>query len=479
MQARQARQARKTSSFSERIRPGVRAGILRRAASHGRAMRLSRADGRRAAGKPRCSWNRPTEMLLGGLLLLCLACQPTSPPSPSSQNSQAADNLWSDSASLSERAETILALRDGIERARLFATLLRAAQPADIDSIVEALENSSRDYGDVELTLFGEWWASFDPTAAFEWTETHWQAEHPRVISNVVRTWARQDPQAAYKYGYSNRRLSGSPFFRTELTTAVVVGWVESGEPGVLEFAVGLRDTATVQRAFRALGRITVATRGTAQALAWARDVDDLDEANKRHLILNFVSAAADQDPLLTVEFASSLQASGRGYSQLMPRIGRRWARHEPLAAITWAEHLEDPDQRAATLLDITSEWFSNDEDAAGRWVEAQGIQPWLEPAIRMYVQNKIRRAGPDENWQALIEDWTLAVSKDQERWGLTTMVLQRWVVHDENASFAWIDTHTDALPSEYREKAKSPPEQNRVRFLRQSARNAARREAS
>jgi hypothetical protein len=144
-----------------------------------------------------------------------------------------------------------------------------------------------------------------------------------------------------------------------------------------------------------------------------------------------------------------------------------------------WAEHLEDVDKRAATLLEIASTWFRTDQDSATEWVEAHGKQPWLEPAIRMYVQNKIRRAGPDENWQALIEDWTLGVTRDEERWGLTTLVLQRWVSHDEGASFAWIDAHADALPSAYREKAKSPTEENRAKFLRHSARNAAKRKAS
>ena len=53
------------------------------------------------------------------------------------------------------------------------------------------------DLGEIDLVLLAEWWAGFDPEAAFEWTHREWTAEHPAVVVQVFRAWGRSDPAAA------------------------------------------------------------------------------------------------------------------------------------------------------------------------------------------------------------------------------------------------------------------------------------------
>ena len=408
---------------------------------------------------------------LGVLLLLCAACQPPSADAPDA--AEEAEALWSSSASLSERTQIILSLQDGIERAHRFTTLLESADPGEALSIAEVLEFSPRDIGDIELALFGEWWATFDPAAAFQWAEGTWRSDHPRVISTVVRTWARQDPRAAYQYGFENRPLGGAPFFRDELIDAVIVGWSESGQPGALAFALAQKKLTTLQRALRALGRIRVALDGPEKALVWARDVEIADDTHKRYLMLNVASAAADQDPRLTAAFLGELRAAGGDYPGVYQRIAARWARYEPVAAMEWVEQLEEGEERDRAIGAIATHWLNRDPEAARAWIEAEGPQPWLGPAIGHYIRRELREAGPDTKWQAMMERWTLPLANEIERWGTTSLVLQRWSAHDEEAALAWLDAHPDLLPADYAQKATSLTDEVRAQILRQSAPNA------
>ncbi len=418
-------------------------------------------------------------MLLGALLLFCLGCQP---PTSSSLKSEAAGALWNESASLTEQAEIILRLQNGIERARLFATLLGSAEPEDVDWIPEALERSPRERGDVELALFGEWWASFDPVAAYEWSRSHWLSESPRVLTAVIRTWARQDPQAANEFTleYSRPFAGGANILRSEVIEAILVGWVESGEPGSLDVALEIKDLSTRRGALRALGRIRVTTQGAAQALSWALGAEVAEESQRVALLRSVMSAAADQEPRVAAEFAASLEASGQDYRRMYPRIGQRWARWEPIAAMDWVEQLEEGDQRDQTVKSITEMWLRRNPETARTWFEAQDSpQQWLEPAIGEYVDRLLRDAAPDANWQAMLERWTLPLTQDQSRWDLNVKVLSRWIVHDEDASTAWLEAHPDVLPARHRRHLKSLVETQREKYLRQSARNAEKRRAS
>ncbi len=68
----------------------------------------------------------------------------------------------------------------------------------------------------------------------------------------------------------------------------------------------------------------------------------------------------------------------------------------------------------------------------------------------------------------------TLLPKADEiERWGTTSLILQRWSARDEEAALAWLDAHPDLLPADYAQKATSLTDEVRAQILRQSAPNA------
>jgi hypothetical protein len=412
-------------------------------------------------------------MLFACLLLPSLACDSGSSGRP--EASAGGEPLWDASASTVERAAIILALPDGVERIRRFAELLQASDVDDAPEIAEVFEFSVRDAGDVELAVFAEWWTHAEPETAYRWADDHWRSDSPRVVATVVRTWAREDPALAFEFGFRNRRLGGAPFFRDELIDAVIVGWVESGQPGVLDFIFSkMKDPSKLQRALRSLGRAKVVTLGVPGALEWATEANFTDPKARNYLVVNVASAAADQDPELVAEFIASKEAEGQPFPGVHRRIAARWARYEPLEAIQWIEGLEDEKEREHAIDGAAINWFLKDPRGAFEWYEAQDFEPWLEPMATQYFQARLRMAKPDFDWQALIEEHALPIQTDNIRWGVIALTLQRWSAQDADAVEAWLAANPDVLPERYAESVRTMTDRQRERMQKEAADNAA-----
>ena len=122
------------------------------------------------------------------------------------------------------------------ERVQRVAEILETARPDQLGKILAAFESAPLPWGDAEYALFASWWARFDPEEAiFYCFDDEFRLNHPHPIREVLRVWGRQDPAAviASNWLIGNTQVPGlNPAF----VEPFVIGWFESGQPGLLEW---------------------------------------------------------------------------------------------------------------------------------------------------------------------------------------------------------------------------------------------------
>ena len=84
-----------------------------------------------------------------------------------------------------------------LRRVTELGSLLARLGPDAVPAVTAVFDAAPMNRGDVELALFGSWWAGLDPEAAWQWTKTDWRAEHTVVMAAIARSWAHCDPKAA------------------------------------------------------------------------------------------------------------------------------------------------------------------------------------------------------------------------------------------------------------------------------------------
>jgi hypothetical protein len=395
------------------------------------------------SGSPRAPAPIGAGLRLLGLaaLVLSLSCTPRD---EASRRGAAGDaGLRGDA--LTEAVRARLADPDGLERARSIAELLQSTEPESLDDVLAGFRASSLDHGDVELALFAEWWAHFDPESAFHFSQRYWRMDHPRVASTIVRSWARRDPESAHTFGLVWQDLSGSPLFRDELVDALLVGWSESGEPGALEFAAEIPDMAARQRGLRTLARLRLARRGPQATLEWASEAPGLPDGVRRQLVQAAVSVTAQDAPRLAAEWIDRIGRERFEEAGLVGRTAGAWARTEPEAALAWTATLEAGWERRDAVRRAMTAWLEIDPSAAAEWLGRQPPATWLDPAHGVYIRRAVVSNDYHVDWQALLDGPELRSIQDADRRSATrTWLLQRWLIVDEAGARRWIAERPD-----------------------------------
>lgn len=386
--------------------------------------------------------------LLGAALLLGCGAPASDPSTP--QSSPRPDAAADADTPLHERVRRIADGSDGIERARALTTLLQASGPEDLDEIRRGLATSQRVRGDVELALFAEWWAGFDPLEAFKWTQFEYRADHPRVVSAVIRTWARRSPEEAMSLGHLGPRMASG--FGSEINHAAIVGWYESGEPGLFDWILSINANDTQQKALATYVSMRVLDDGPRGALAWADAESSGQEALRRWLFQRVLSTTAEFDAETSVAMLEELRGRGEEMNDYAERIGARWAKWDPEAMMAWAATLEDADERREVVERGYATWLRRKPEEAIAWLEVQEVEPWLEPAVPQYLQRTVGREAPDVEWEAVLDRWLGAVTAPDTRRRAAMTVLRFWVAHDPDGAVAWMDARP-GLPEVVRSK--------------------------
>ncbi len=362
----------------------------------------------------------------------------------------------------------ILQHPDSLERATRVAQILQRSGPERLETLRTAFEEAALDRGDIEYELFGDWWARFDPKAAFAFAESNLRTDHLGVGVAIARAWARTDPQGAVDSGFLGHDPLSPGFqlvsgMRIELLDALVVGWFESGNPGLEEWIQGLTKASDISRALRTYARIRVIHNGDEETLAWTRQ-PTFSPTKQRLLLAGALSVISRQNPQLAAGWMKIAEEDGVDIRTFMPRIAHGWARHQPLQALEWVGTFPDGPERTRSVARVGHAWLKQDEEAVARWLDTRVGEAWTDAlrfsAVRFHVKHHDYRV----DWPRLMERSEQIVGRDQSL-GNLSWVLQRWLVADPPGAEAWIESHPDSLPEKSLERARgiSPKERAEI----------------
>src|SRR5262245_28054748 len=226
--------------------------------------------------KPQLVWSIAAGSVLAGLALGWSLRAPEIPSSPI-RGEQVAD-----------RARDALAIRDPLDRSARWTSLLERARADSLSPLRDAIAAAPLDVGDPEVVAFATWWARFDPKAALDWTGTEWRAQSRLVVAAVFRMWAHAEPAVAFA------RIAMIPEFHHDAAIdAVIVGWHESGKPGLVEHVQSLPHDVFRQRVAEKLARRLVLALGGEGATRWLATLQD--PPFREMMAMRIASAAAEQ----------------------------------------------------------------------------------------------------------------------------------------------------------------------------------------
>ena len=383
-------------------------------------------------------------LLMSAFVVGLTACEPAGPSSGDAAREDPFGSPLAANATLHE------ALRhpDVLERTIAVSRFFQTAKPEQLDDIQHEFRIAPLDRGDVEYALFGAWWARFDPIAAFFHADNDLRMEQPRVITEVLRTWAFMDPQGLVKAEAYGQALVSKSGFRSEMFDSIVVGWYESGEPGLDDFIFNQADSEARQIGLKAWVRMKVIHEGAEAALQWTQDVD-YHKDTKRLLLAAALSVVAHEDPQLCVEWIGKAEELGIDIRTFVPRIANVWGHHDPEAALDWVMEYPDSTERFRAIQRVARKWRQKDPVRMQQWLmeKESSIDPKSIGLLRYQTYNAVvEDAGYAPDWVGLLER-AMPLSETERGPQIKLWVLQRWTYVDPDAANAWIAENPDVLP--------------------------------
>jgi GNAT superfamily N-acetyltransferase len=218
-----------------------------------------------------------------------------------------------------------------------------------------------------------------------------------------------------------------------------------------------------------AMVRRRAVREGAEATLRWAEALPDDEDSFRLQVFQRVASTVAEIDPERAAGWATQHAADAW---DLPRRVGVRWVRRDPLAAMAWLATLPAGRGREIGVRETYLIFLRTNRPAALAYVEQATLEPWLDPAVSLYtkaIMSDPVRAPHALAWAARISDATL---RD------TTIVLigRVWLVADEAAALAWMETAE--ISDGMRQKILTlPPRQRKLAAERKQAAAGARPE--
>jgi hypothetical protein len=210
-----------------------------------------------------------------------------------------------------------------------------------------------------------------------------------------------------------------------------MVGWQESGMPGLIEYVEEIEDVERRQLAAEVLARRIVTQRGPEGAMAWVETLED--SAFRQVMNVRIASSVAQIDPEVAAHWAEPQIVAAERPTGLPRRVGTRWIRSDPDAAFAWLAGLPAGKDRDDGVTESFRDWLRHDRDAAFAWIAERELEPWSEPAFGVYAM-AISVERPEEGLD-LVQRFDDHALRDQN----TTVLLRRWLNADPEPAEAWI----------------------------------------
>jgi hypothetical protein len=318
-------------------------------------------------------------------------------------------------------------------RTEALARQLEGLGPDSLEPVRDAYESVLLDIGDIELVLFGEWWAGFDPRAALKWTHHHWNTRlSVPVLKGVMRAWGRSDPLKAMGAAIGT---APNGVIRRRWVDSVLRGWDESVHDGALSFAQSLGPGPDRQWALSVVSRRRVMRDGHDAVIAWVEDLpdDDDDELFKLNAYRRVAAAVAEVDPQAAIAFAEKHLdgAYGKG---LALRVGMQWVKRDPEGTMRWLSGLSPGKERDDGVMESYRTWLGYDRAAAQAWIPKTEHDGWLDPAVALYA----RSISLDDTVESL--RWASGIANTPLRERTVGVIARRWLMRDEAAASTWLE---------------------------------------
>jgi hypothetical protein len=267
---------------------------------------------------------------------------------------------------------------------------------------------------------------------------------NPRAMREVIRVWAYKDPQAVIDSGWLNSISIEMNGLNPEMVDPFVIGWFESGRPGIDAWLMGL-DDSTRATAMATYMRMRVLRDGSAKALEWTRTAP-ADPATQRLLLGTGLNIVARQDPEVAVEWLAIAEKEGIDTRTFTARIGRGWAQHDPKAAMEWVRAQEvDPNEHWRTTLDVASIWLGRDEKGLEEWLARFPADEWADPIRKQWNFHHVKKNRYHVDWLDLMRRTSEFVNEEARR-AEYLWVFQRWNAMDEKAAAEWLEVNKELL---------------------------------
>lgn len=347
--------------------------------------------------------------------------------------------------SLSDLA-SILREKEPLIRIERVAQYLQRADQDQLEEIKSDFEQATLDRGDLEYALFLEWWARFQPRRAYKYTVSGaLRGEHGRLQAVAARAWTRADPEGAIEENLFINPYSADGSHSTELLDALIVGWFESGEPGLEEWINELTTVSDITRGLRTYARLRVFRDGKRETLEWIEQDGPFAVAQRRLLMAGALTVIAHEDPALAIEWLPRAREAGIDTSTFAMRIAGSWGHHDPRAAIEWAQSLTDEKERNHALRRASDQWYAKDRPGFIEWLSTQGEDPNIDAARSFTVRQDVHDAPLDVDWSALLERAGQITNPDQRRRD-RLWLLQLWNYLSPMEATVWVESHRDEI---------------------------------
>ena len=351
---------------------------------------------------------------------------------------------------VSGELQAILLEPDVLVRAESLARILQSVEPIHLEEVLNAYDTVFLDVGDFELELLAHWWAGFDPEEAYAWTKQDWRASHPLVGQAVLRAWARTDPREALRAAEAEGLFS----VRRPAIAAVLAGWEEGGRPGAFEYVESLPPGHDRQRLQAFVAGRKVLRDGVEASFEWAESQPDEPFEFKQNLFRRVASATAEVEPRKAAAWVEK-HLDGPFADQLPQRVGTRWVKRDPDAAMMWFSTLPRDRNTQAGLRETYRFWLRVDKPAARAWMDGHEKEPWMDAAVALYAMSSYSE---DRDAPLVALEQALAIDEEEARWATVGRIWRVWYFRDDKAAEEWFLAHQDGIPEFYRQRIPTIP---------------------
>jgi hypothetical protein len=325
-------------------------------------------------------------------------------------------------------------------RARAVAAVLDEAGPGDVEALWNAVQTSGSSIDPISLVLFADWWASFDPEAAYH-RAIYWQfRDVDAAIFAIVRRWASQDPDAARAAVelISDDRRSGLAL------EALLLGWAERGpRQDTWDYLERMPVGILRQKGIQVLLSHMLATEGVDPTIEFVEALPD--DALGRFKLQAFRRAGialARHAPKRATHFAKQHSSSPHG-DGVLRLVARTRVGLEGAPGIEWLLAAPPGRERDDAMSKAYRKWLNTDRKSAVAWLKEAKPDPALEPALVLLVG--IESRGDPSAAQA-----TLARIEDPGlRQDAQLRLARAWLALDRAAATEWLAQ--SGLPEELR----------------------------